>query len=581
MQIQPRNVTVQGEVGGGGTDIAGLPFSDGFESGNLSAWSVVGGTVTVTTAQAFEGTRCASTSVTSGQQSDNYLEYNFGDALQIGGVPTGMNEIWIRFAHKWDTNYTDTGATNQKLLLLNSHNQVSPGRRRYQLTFNYSQGSSAYFFEFFRWNEDGSFGGNVTPVHVMTGFNRVKGRWEEFVFRIRQNTPGVSDGHLDVWTKVEGESAYTQRVTRTNINYRESSNFTPNRLIGLSNFDTITTRNGLRYWDSIYIGQEAVDLSPDVTDNDGLVVTNFALLDTDAAQIISLDINNTLIEKTSTGAAVTYANETWWSGASVPVATIRPPTTPDGYAGFGDINLWKNAQKVIRQLNWRLEFKVSDLFCANSTGLPKWFLMRTARTQSTGDSFNDRPMLYINHMNEHGSGTIDIADCLVFCPAQGTVRFYASTNVTPAATWADLNESTIAAGPIMRQPFYLRATPGVDGSGNTIVDADEYICVEMRVNVMSTAAEPNGVIGMRIYRRASLGGLVMERACAWTYWPVSGGPQVNTNFIADVDVIGGGYFNLANDGSASRTIKIGRRMTFATNYQPTVGRAWIGPPTGF
>lgn len=241
--------------------ISRLPFTDSFESGNTGAWDVTGGVVSIVTTERYgSGTRSASTLATLGQQSDNYLEYNFGDAPSVGGTPTGMNDLWIRFAHKWASDYIDSDAAiiAQKLLLLNAHNPAT-GRRRYQVTFNVFNNGS-YFFDIYRWNEDTSFGGTIHSLTLPT-FTRVKGRWEEFVIRVRMNTPGTSDGHLDCWTKAEGDASYSQQLSRTNLNMRDATAITPNRLIGLSNYDTLTTRSGRRYWDSMYIGQTAVDMS--------------------------------------------------------------------------------------------------------------------------------------------------------------------------------------------------------------------------------------------------------------------------------------------------------------------------------
>lgn len=236
--------------------ITGLPFVETFESNNLNLWDSVGGTVTIVNTEAYEGTRCAMTTVATGQQSDNYLEYNFGDHLGIGGTSTGMNDVWVRIAHKWASDYedTDVNIVGQKLLLVNMQNPSS-NRRRYQCTLNYMRSTGVYFFDLYRWNEDTSFGGTLHHIQ-MPGFPRVLGRWEEFIFRMRMNTLGNSDGHLDCWTKAESEGSFTQQLNLTNLNYRDSTAFTPNRFIGLSNYDTLTTRDGDRRWDSLEIRQE-------------------------------------------------------------------------------------------------------------------------------------------------------------------------------------------------------------------------------------------------------------------------------------------------------------------------------------
>lgn len=308
--------------------------------------------------------------------------------------------------------------------------------------------------------------------------------------------------------------------------------------------------------------------------NDGFIVTNGSTYNATTAQIQSIDINSNLPVALSSGASVNYATESWWNGTTT-VGTFTPPTGNDAYAGFSNISFWNNATNVVRQVNVRWEFKLSDADLLNSAALPKWLIIDTYRELSTGETvLKDRPMLYLAHMTEADNAGNRIDNALTAVPAQGTVRCFLSSNVTPAPT-ADSGNCTGYQN--QRQQWQVRATAGTDGSGNPIVDNDEYMVVEMRVNVMGTTDEPNGVIAMRIYRQ---NGTVFERATAWTNTPNDQGerPLINTNYIARIDVGGGGYYNL---GSTGQAVKIGRRLTLATNYQPTTGRAWLGPPEGF
>lgn len=312
-------------------------------------------------------------------------------------------------------------------------------------------------------------------------------------------------------------------------------------------------------------------------DNDGLVVSDYADYDPDDAQIISLDVNNTIPNwGTNGGANITFANETWWSGASVPVATMFPPTSGDQASGFGAIPFWKSATKAVRQLNFRIEFRVSDLFCDDGSNYPKFFIFRCADTLNLSSPLTYRPMIFIAHGNQDGS--LGAADAITFAPAIGTLRMFSSTNIVPAVNAAD----RIASGDtdpgtfcIMHQPLYVAASSGTDGNANPIIDADEYLCMDIRLQMMSTTDEPDGFVGYRLHRRD---GTYVERGCSIT-WDDS--YPVDTLYIADIDTCGGGYYNLANSGSASLWTKAGRRLTMAFNYEPTLGRAWIGPPTGF
>lgn len=311
--------------------------------------------------------------------------------------------------------------------------------------------------------------------------------------------------------------------------------------------------------------------------NDGLIVSDYASYDPDAAQTLSLDINSTIPNwGTFGGGNITFANETWWNGTS-PVATMFPPTTNDSGSGFGALPFWKSATKAVRQLNFRIELRVSDAFCSDSTpGYPKYFIFRCANALDVGASLNYRPMIFIAHGNQDAS--LGAANSIVFSPAIGTLRMYSSTNTVPAVNAddriasGDTDPGTFA---IMAQPLYVAASAGTDSGGNPIIDADEYLCMEIRLQMMSTADEPDGFVGYRLHRR---NGTYVERGCSIT-WDAA--YPVDTLYIADIDTFGGGYYNNANSGSAGLWTKLGRRMTMSFNYQPTVGRAWIGKPTGF
>lgn len=239
--------------------VARLPFSDGFESGNANAWDVNVG-MAFTQSQRYAGSWSSQiTAPGGGTPNDNYLEYNFGDQFAVGGQGVGQRDLWIRFAHKWASNWQDNGWANlQKLMLLNITNPAT-GRRRYQLTFNIWTPNLMYFCEFLRIDEDGSFNGAAT-ANTDLNYTRVLGVWEEFVFRVRMNTPGALDGILQIWSKREGESAYTQRVDRVNINYRDSTTFAPNRIIQ-SNYQPDGMPSGQRWWDYWLVTEEPIDVS--------------------------------------------------------------------------------------------------------------------------------------------------------------------------------------------------------------------------------------------------------------------------------------------------------------------------------
>lgn len=310
--------------------------------------------------------------------------------------------------------------------------------------------------------------------------------------------------------------------------------------------------------------------------NDGLVVSNYSSYDPDAASIISLDINNTIPNWGSNGgSSISFANEAWWNGTA-PVATMRPPTIGDSASGFGAIPFWKNATKAVRQLNIRGEWQCSPIFPQNSRNYPKFIIVRTYSQLNPNPSVGaDRPMIQMENFLEADSAAIHLQDTIAWSITQGTFRMFSATNIIPGPTSSQIDQSTVATYANSRQPFYIRATSGVDGGGNPILATTEIICFEMRINVMGTVDEPNGIIAYRVYRR---NGQVFERGCAWTY---QAGKTINTNYIADIDNMGGGYYNVANDGDPNLWTKMGRRLTLGFNLEPTIGRYWMGPPQGF
>lgn len=324
--------------------------------------------------------------------------------------------------------------------------------------------------------------------------------------------------------------------------------------------------------------------------NDGFIVTDGRTYNSATAQVQSIDVNSVMPTRISGNASVTYATETWWNGTAT-VGTFKPATNiSDTYCGFGGFGTWNNATRVVRQINVRWEFKLSDQHLiaplgppggpGGGTALPKWLIINTRRELTTNDAaLSDRPMLFLARMNEADSNSNQVANALTSVVAQDTVRCFAATNQVPAPNY-DASGTTGYQNQLVQ---CIRATGGTTTNGQPIVDNDEYMCVEVRVNVMGTSDEPNGVIAHRIYRRSSTAA-VFERATAWTNTPNESGerPIINTNYIEGIDVGGGGYYNDPSPaGDTQKWTKIGRRITIATNYQPTLGRAWLGPPEGF
>jgi hypothetical protein len=309
------------------------------------------------------------------------------------------------------------------------------------------------------------------------------------------------------------------------------------------------------------------------SDNDGLVITNYADYDPDDAPLISIDLNNTVPNWGTTGGAqVSYRTGSWWNSSNVPLIDFFPPTIEQS-SGLGELFLWKNATKAVRQLNIRFEWQPTAAFCSNSTSLPKFIIVNTSRSLVSTNNAVDRPMLYLGHAIE-GDTQFQIPDVLTLCPAQGTTRCFSASDPSPAHTAYNFPDPVSFMN--QPQPMYWRATAGSDSAGNPIIPASEVVVVEMRVNVMATTDEPNGFIGYRVYRR---NGQFFGRGCAWIWGDAD--EQPNQAYIMSIQQMGGGYYNIGQPHNANIKTTMGRRLTLGTNLSPSLGRYWVGPPTGF
>lgn len=517
-----------------GGAIARLPFADNFESGNFNAWDAVGGTVSMTTLEAFDGVRSASTLAVNGQTSDNYLEFNFGDAVNVAGTPTGVNDLWIRFAHKWASSYIDTGALGvQKMLLLNIHNPAT-GARRYQMTFNVWTPDNGYFFEFLRWLEAGGANG-VATANINLGLTRVKGRWEEFVFRVRMNNVGVTDGHLQAWTKVQGDTGYTQRLNLTNVNYRESTAFTPNRLL-VSDFNTGTTRSGARYWDSMILRQEVIPTPPptpppptDWAD----VFTNVAGADaqfTSAGRRVGIR-GTTLADYAASntpgnGGSITIIPNGSFDGSENAIHLV-PPSAFVGenaqYVQFlSGLNVNNGGARTVKQINFSMLCRFAPRYIDLASG-PKW--VGWTLSQSTSAEVTPKRLaIFEGPLTQNGiTGR-------VFGVTYGTTQSYNEPE----------NGFFASSGTAAEKPVFIVNGPANHAADPPRIAALEWFHIEHVVTAPGhDAAAPNG--RNRLYFRTA------DRVVdVFLDIPLSWGADYNAaiQYFLAIEFFGG-YFNVA------------------------------------
>jgi hypothetical protein len=215
----------------------GLPWSSGFETGNISEWNGwPGGTVQVSSGNSQAGTYAARIPLVAGSLNDNYLEFLFGDNRLIN-LET-VDEVYLRFYVMFESGYQFPSSQGHKLALFNLTD--ADGRRRYQVFISCDSAGRFYVDHSYMdtWQFFG-LGQNVgTPVAVRYG------QWDKIKLHVRLNTPGSSNGTIRLWVNDVLKLDYANRDIRQNATYGM------NKLI-LSSYTTNQSgSNGVQWMDS-------------------------------------------------------------------------------------------------------------------------------------------------------------------------------------------------------------------------------------------------------------------------------------------------------------------------------------------
>lgn len=234
---------------------ARLPFTSSFEAGDFSEWN--GGldaSMSVSSSQASAGRYSAQSVMTSGQSTDNYKEFVFGDHPRVNGAAVSQSTgLWLRLDTKFDSGFRFPSTGNvHKIAIVNFED--SSARRRYQLIINVWTANGEYFVEHLKWNEDRSFNRSFPGISQNVGTRSPVryGQWDRLKLFIRPNTVGRADGLVQLWVNGELKANYP------NLSIRESVNVNPNKLI-MSNYVTQTTASGIQRWDNFYLGESDPD----------------------------------------------------------------------------------------------------------------------------------------------------------------------------------------------------------------------------------------------------------------------------------------------------------------------------------
>jgi hypothetical protein len=232
-----------------------LPFRSGFESGNFNDWD--GGptpTMTIVSGTSAEGSRHVQSVLRRGTATNSYQDFYFGDHPSIGGAPvTRTNGLWLAFHSKFDSGFEyNTSSIMHKMVLLNFDDEA--GRRRYQLILNVQISTGNYIIEHLKWNADRSFNRSFPwgTQNVGTPVRPRPGQWDYLKMFVRPNTPGQTDGTVQLWINGVLKADYR------NIQVREDSPYNPNKMI-LSSYESGGQANGTQRWDGFYLGETDPD----------------------------------------------------------------------------------------------------------------------------------------------------------------------------------------------------------------------------------------------------------------------------------------------------------------------------------
>jgi hypothetical protein len=230
---------------------------EGLESNSWADWG--GGTppagMSITAVQAASGSYSAIEPHLNGTGATSWAETYFGDLLDAAPQQTDVTQ---EFDSWFDSNATINvnggGGTKISILIANEDwttNYPSPlSYSPYYLTL-YANGNAGQMFQV--WGElDRKTGGsqvwqefapNTSSSSVMP-----LGQWVHFQVRTALNTPGQSDGILQVW--MNG----TQIINYTNVDYRDSYTLRGWNMLEITGYDNMPpTSNWNQYWDNVEV----------------------------------------------------------------------------------------------------------------------------------------------------------------------------------------------------------------------------------------------------------------------------------------------------------------------------------------
>lgn len=218
-----------------------LPFTSNFETGNFSEWDAFRNTTGVTIeTNGCQSGRCARGPFPAGTIIDNYGDFLFGDNRSVRGPK--VEEVWLSLYSKFDPGIV-WPSSSQKIAIFNL-TDPSSGDRLYQ-AYVYVRSNGEYAvdksniatWQFFGYYQNA----NGAPVGVRLG------QWDKLKLHVKLNTPGQSNGVIQLWVN------NVLKIDYNNVNIRESTTYGVNKLI----FGSYATREspsaGVQWWDTIKV----------------------------------------------------------------------------------------------------------------------------------------------------------------------------------------------------------------------------------------------------------------------------------------------------------------------------------------
>lgn len=227
----------------------GLPFTSGLETGNFSEWNGFGvtGAITASAQNPAQGNYAARIQLTQGTHSEGYVEHRFGDFYNIG--LDKVEEAYLELDSKFDPGYVWPG-DSQKIAILNLTNGTD-SQRRYQV-YVYVDRNGRYAVDhsdIANWRFYG------LPQNVGNAVSVREGQWDHLKLYVRLNTPGLSDGVVQLW--INGQL----KVSYNSVNIRGGTNYGMGKLIVGSYATDASGSNGIQWWDNVMLSP----IDPDIT----------------------------------------------------------------------------------------------------------------------------------------------------------------------------------------------------------------------------------------------------------------------------------------------------------------------------